>query len=85
MSEKKPVFPYLTQDAESARLADSGEPLGQLPVPTLEERARLFLRAVQGERDFTSSEHAEAQTTILNAMVADIAAKSNSGMPEKPW
>jgi hypothetical protein len=83
MSEKKPTFRYLTQGAENARLADSGEPLG-LPVPTLEERARLFLRAVHGEHDFTSSDHAKARSAILNAMAADIAAKSNIGMPGEP-
>ena len=84
MVEKKPTFRYLTQAAESAHLADIREPLGPLPVPSLEERARLFLRAIHGERDFTSSEHAEAHSTILNAMAADIAAKSNSRMPEEP-
>jgi hypothetical protein len=84
MSEKKPVFRYLTQGAEGGHLADSGEPLGQLPVPTLEERARLFLRAVHGERDFTSTEHAEAHSKIMNAMATDIAAKSNSRMPDEP-
>ena len=80
MSEKQPAFRHLTQDVESARLADSGEPLG-LPVPTLEERARLFLRAVHGE-DFASSKLAEAQSVILSAMAADIEAKSNSEMPK---
>jgi len=81
MSEKKSAFRSLTQGTESARLADSVEPLGQLAVPTLEERARLFLRAVHGE-DFPSGKLAEAKTAILNAMAGDIAAKSNSGMPE---
>jgi hypothetical protein len=81
MGEKKPTLPNLTEGAESARSADIREPFGQLPVPSLEERARLLLRAIHGERDFTSSEHAEAHSTILNAMSADIAAKSNSGMP----
>jgi hypothetical protein len=64
-------------------LTDSGEPLG-LPVPTLEERVRLFLRAVHGERDFTSSERTEAHGIILKGMAADIAAKSNSRSPEEP-
>jgi hypothetical protein len=82
MVEKKPTFRYLTQDAESGRLADIREPLG-LPVPSLEGRARLFLRAVHGESDFTSSDHAEARNTILSAMAADIAAKSNIGLPEE--
>jgi hypothetical protein len=82
MGDKKTAFRYLTHGAESARLTDSGEPLG-LPAPTQEERARLFLRAVHGERDFTSSEHAEAHSIILKAMAADIAAKTNSQSPEE--
>src|SRR5215475_184940 len=81
MSEKKSALRSLIQGTESARLADSVDPLGQLAVPTLEERARLFLRAVHGE-DFPSGKLAEATTAILNAMAADIAAKSNSRMPE---
>jgi hypothetical protein len=83
MVEKKPTFRYLTQDAESGRLPDIREPLG-LPIPSLEERARLFLRAIHGESDFRSSDHSEARNTILNAMAADIAAKSNIGLPEEP-
>jgi TPR repeat protein len=83
MAEKKTPFRYLTQGADNASLTDSGEPLG-LPVPTLEERVRLFLRAVHGERDFTSSEHTEAHGIILKGMAADIAAKSNSRSPEEP-
>jgi hypothetical protein len=84
MSKKGPELWNLTAGAESARLANVREPYGQLPVPTPEERARLFLRAVHGELDFTSSQHAEAQSTILNAMAADIAAKSKSGMSDEP-
>jgi hypothetical protein len=84
MSKKGPEFWDLTAGAESARLTNVREPYGQLPVPTPEERARLFLRAVHGELDFTSSQHAEAQSTILNAMAADIAAKSKSGMSDEP-
>jgi hypothetical protein len=82
MIEKKPAFRYLTQGEESAH---SGESFGQLPVPNLEERARLFLRAVHGERDIANGEHAEAQSTILDGMAADIAAKSDSGMTEEAW
>jgi hypothetical protein len=79
MSEKQPAFRYLAQGGKGARQADGSEPLG-LPVPTLEERARFFLRAVHGDLDFTSGQHAEAQSTILNAMAADIAAKFKSRM-----
>jgi hypothetical protein len=84
MSKKRSAFRDLTGGAESARLADLREPHDQLRVPTLEERARLFLRAVHGERDFTSGEYARANSTILNALAADIAARSKSGMPGEP-
>jgi hypothetical protein len=58
---------------------------GQLPVPGLADRARLFLRAVQGERDFTRSEHAHAEDVILQAMAADIAFRSDRDGNEEPW
>jgi hypothetical protein len=61
MSKKETAFRDLTAGAESARLANVREPHAQLPVPTPEERARLFLRAVHGELDFTSSQHAEIE------------------------
>jgi hypothetical protein len=66
-------------------MADSGELFGQLPVPNLEDRARLFLRAVYGERDFTSSERSDAREAILGPMAAHVASKSNRGMIEEPW
>jgi hypothetical protein len=66
-------------------MTDSGEPFGQLPVPNLEERARLFLRAVHGERDFISEQRVEAQSAILDAMAAHIASKSNLGITGEPW
>jgi hypothetical protein len=83
MSEKQPAFRYLAQGGKGGRQADGSEPLG-LSVPTLEERARFFLRAVHGDLDFTSGQRAEAQSTILNAMAADIAAKSKSRMTGEP-
>jgi hypothetical protein len=84
MTEKGPEFRDLTAGAESAHVTEVREPHGQLLVPTLEERVRLFLRAAHSERDFTNSEHVRARSTILNAMAADIAAKSKSGMPNEP-
>ena len=83
MTEKGPEFRDLTA-GESAHVTDVREPHGQLLVPTLEERVRFFLRAAHGERDFTNSEHVRARSTILNAMAADIAAKSKNRMPNEP-
>jgi hypothetical protein len=80
MSEKKSAFRSLAQSVESARPADSVESLDLLAVPSLEERARLLLRAIDGE-DFASHKLGDAKTAILKAMAADIAARSNSEMP----
>jgi hypothetical protein len=84
MSKDESEFRDLMAGAESARLADIRELNGELPVPTVEQRARLFLRAVHGERDFTSGEYARAHSTILSALAADIAARSKSGTPGEP-
>jgi hypothetical protein len=66
-------------------MADGDAKSGQLPVPGLADRARLFLRAVQGERDFTRSEHADAEDVILQAMAADIASRSEHDGTEESW
>jgi hypothetical protein len=66
-------------------MTDVDEQSGQLPVPDLADRARLFLRAVHGERDFTSGEHADAENVILEAMAADIASRSDRDGTEESW
>ena len=44
-----------------------------LPVPTLDERVNLYLRAVHGNRDFTEEERSNARDVLLNSMAAEIA------------
>lgn len=56
----------------------------QLPLPTLDERVNLYLRAVHGKRDFTSKEVYDARNLMLDAMAADIAAKSGINLSEQP-
>jgi hypothetical protein len=55
------------------------EPLGnvahRLRLPTLEERANLYLRAVHGDRDFTNEEYATARDCILDEVANGIAAE----------
>src|SRR6516225_2360202 len=46
-----------------------------LPIPTLDERATLYLRAVHGNRDFTEEERSNARNVLLNSMAAEIAAQ----------
>src|SRR6516164_5570224 len=50
-----------------------------LPVPTLDERVSLYLRAVHGNREFTDQERSNARDVLLNSMAAEIAAQ---GQPE---
>src|SRR5262245_9803728 len=46
-----------------------------LPIPTLDERATLYLRAVHGNRDFTEEERSNARNVLLDSMAAEIAAQ----------
>jgi SPOR domain len=50
-----------------------------LPVPTLDERVVLYLRAVHGNREFTDQERSNARDVLLNSMATEIAAP---GQPE---
>jgi hypothetical protein len=75
------VLGALSIDGDDNTSADAHEPQDQLPLPTLDERARLYLRAVHGDRDFTGNEHANARDLILDAMAADIAARSGRSAP----
>jgi hypothetical protein len=69
------ILEALGVDADDSAAIDVREPLEQLPLPTLDERASVYLRAAHGERDFTSAEHANARELILEAMAGDIAAR----------
>jgi hypothetical protein len=68
------VLEALGVEADERAATDAYEPIEQLPLPTLDERASIYLRAIHGDRDFTSAEHANARELILEAMAADIAA-----------
>jgi SPOR domain len=46
-----------------------------LPVPTLDERVSLYLRAVHGNRGFTEEERSNARNVLLNLMAVEIAAQ----------
>src|SRR5215470_477917 len=69
------VLEALGVDEGDSATIDTHEAIEQLPLPTLDERASVYLRAVHGERDFTSAEHANARDMILEVMAADIAAR----------
>src|SRR5215468_2319728 len=46
-----------------------------LPVPTLDERVSLYLRAVHGNREFAEEERSNARNAFLDSMAAEIAAQ----------
>jgi len=69
------ILKALGVDADERAATDAHEPIEQLPLPTLDERASIYLRAVHGDRDFTSAEHADARELVLEAMAADIVAR----------
>jgi hypothetical protein len=75
---RTPILGALGVDVEDNASTDAHEPLEQLPIPTLDERASIYLRAVHGDRDFTSAEHASARDLILQAMAVDIAERDTS-------
>jgi hypothetical protein len=68
-------IPFLS-DAQELAPVDVHDPLGELPVPTLDERALFYLRAVHGNRDFTQEERSNARNVLLNSMAAEIAAQA---------
>jgi TPR repeat protein len=76
------ILGALSVDADDRMSSDAHEPRDQLPLPTLDERASFYLRAVHGDRDFNSEEHANARDLILDAMAADISARSERGSPK---
>jgi hypothetical protein len=67
-------IPFLS-DAEQLAPVDVRDPLGELPVPTLDERVLFYLRAVHGNRDFTQQERSNARNLLLNSMATEIAAQ----------
>jgi TPR repeat protein len=69
------ILGALGVDADGSATIDTHEPIERLPLPTLDERASVYLRAIHGDRDFTSAEHVNARDLILEAMAAGIAAR----------
>jgi Trypsin len=55
-----------------------------LPVPTLDERVSLYLRAIHGNRNFTEEERSNARNVLLNSMAAEIAAQGQAEVKPRP-
>jgi hypothetical protein len=71
------VIGALAVNADDSAEVEAGEPLDPLPLPTLDERANFYLRAVYGDRGFTNDEYSGARDLMLRAMANDIAERSN--------
>ena len=75
MTTRKPlhqVFEF--GSTEQSKLGSNG-PLSQHPVPSLDERANIYLRAVYGSQDLAGEEFARARLRILDAMAEQIASE----------
>jgi TPR repeat protein len=82
---KGPIGKILPPEMEGTGLP--GNPPDQLRLPTLDERAKLYLRAIHGERDFADQEHSAARDRLLDEMADSIAPQStgHSGDSDLPW
>ena len=73
------------------RILDLGEVAGEgasesgthAPMPSLDERGNIYLRALHGDRDFTSQERLDARHHLLDAMASDIAARPQIPVHER--
>jgi hypothetical protein len=65
------VFDFDTEDL----VAEGGQRTSDTShVPTIDDRANLYLNAVYGAREFKEEEYARARRIILNAMTIDVEA-----------
>src|SRR5215813_7676738 len=77
------VIKALAVDADDSTETDANAPLDRMPLPTLDERANFYLRAVYGERRFSNEEYLGARDLMLRAMANDINARSNGRSPDE--
>lgn len=77
------VVGSLALGADDEAASNPHEPADRMPLPTLDQRASLYLRAVHGDRDFATEEQLGARDLILNAMAADVAARSGTRLPKQ--
>src|SRR6516162_11640797 len=71
MKTRSPFYRLALEANE--RQANVGDDV--LPVPTLDERVNLYLRAIHGNREFTEEERSNARNALLDSMAAEIAAQ----------
>jgi uncharacterized protein len=56
----------------------------QLRLPTLDERVKLYVRALGEQQSIQSEWYSDARDRLLDAMAADIAIKAGITLPEEP-
>ena len=71
-------FYRLALEANEGQINDGDD---VLPIPTVDERVTLYLRAVHGEREFTKKERWSARDILLNSMAAAIAVRPAKQSP----
>jgi hypothetical protein len=82
MATERTAFRDLAAAAKAGDQPEDRETTRRLRVPTLEERALIFLRATKGREDFTNDEHAAAREIILRAMASEIASRAHPSASE---
>jgi hypothetical protein len=76
------IIGALAVNADDSSEMGANEPLDPMPLPTLDERANFYLRAVYGDRRFTNEEYSGARDLMLRAMANDIGARSECRLPD---
>ena len=75
MTTREPFHQVFEFGSTEPSKLDSTGPLSQHPVPSLDERANIDLRAVFGSHDLAGEEFARARLRIPDAMAEQIASK----------
>jgi exopolysaccharide production negative regulator len=75
MTTREPFHQVFEFGSTEPSKLDSTGPLSQHPVPSLDERANIYLRAVYGSHDLAGEEFARARLRILDAMAEQIASE----------
>jgi hypothetical protein len=82
MATERTAFRDLAVAAQAGDQAQGGDITRRLRIPSLEERALIYLRATKGREDFTNDEHVAAREIILDAMASEIASRAHPSASE---
>ena len=79
---RAPIVGRLAVGTARSAATDARDSPDDVLVPTLDERANFYLRAIYGDRDFTNEEYLRTRNLLLEAMAADIAERSTARLAE---